>query len=492
MLRKLLVLWFVLAFCSEAPAARIAGVVSESVPAATQAEAEAGTESGLRMFSPARIAQAVTALAPASSGASSDETPYGMIWDSTADTYRIGTLSNGAFVEEAVTEFPVQENMRRCLLADNGTVNYYLNANNSALRADGYTAADLTGADGQVMVEIPKFYFIQCQEGVYRYFFVALDTFSLTLPSGAVVLSNIHPAFYKGGSATPSDYRYVGAYEGSMYDASAGAMTAVNAIHTNIYAAGDKMCSVSGQYPKVTETIIEYREMAAARGTGWHQFDHALHAALSILYLTEYADFDSQTKIGMGRVSLSNGDWVASETFDGTNYGYIGKCGLSDSIGNATGANNEATNLTIAESPAYMSYRGVENWYGNVWKWLDGANVHNATATGSRLYLCINHTQYASDTATNYTLSGALPLADGYAGDLLDVVGVYPSALGGGSATFLADNYTTYYNDLADSGWKVAAVGGYAFSGTTAGAFFVSSNLSSANASMYFGGRLCY
>ncbi len=231
--------------------------------------------------------------------------------------------------------------------------------------------------------------------------------------------------------------------------------------------------------------------MAEERGTGWHLYDNALHAALSVLYLTEYADFNSQSKIGNGRVSLTNGDWVASETWDGTNYGYIGKCGKSDSDGNATNADSSATDLTTVESPAYMSYRGIENWWGNVWQFMDGANINN-DGSSSKLYLCNDYTNYASDTSTNYALAGNLAEADGWPTDIMDATGIWPSSVGGSSSTYLCDYFYTYYDSNPAGGWRVARVGGYAIVGASVGAFFVATYGASSYASASLGGRLCY
>jgi len=489
---------------------------------------------------------------------------YGVRWDSNADTYTMGVVANGvgSFISSTYTDFPIQAQMRRCILSDGGVVQYYLESDDSYNRMDVspsitgtddtgtaskvsdsgvFAAAESTylgkyvhnttddtyalitakdsndvlsisadimdsaetfeictaaigygGSDGQVMVEIPQFHYIQCQYGDYRYFIISSSAFSMTLPDSSIEYSTIHPAFYKGGSATPSDYRYIGAYEGSMYDATASAMVVPADIVTSMYASGDKMCSLSGEYPKTNETIIECRAMAEARGAGWHQFDSALQSALATLYLTEFADFSSQTKIGNGRSALTNGDWVASEIHDGTNYGYIGKCGLSDSDGNAINADNSATDLETAESPAYMSYRGIENWYGNVWKFLDGVNIHNSTANGSRLYFCGDHTAYASDTDTGYTMSGLLAEADGYPIDIIDTTGIWSSAIGGSSSTYLCDYYYTYFDNDPDSGWRVARVGGYAPYGTSAGAFCVHSYSASSTATSTVGGRLCF
>lgn len=53
---------------------------------------------------------------------------------------------------------PVQKKMRRFLMLDDGTNNGYLLGNDSRFKANG-AVADLSGADGQVMVELPKYAF---------------------------------------------------------------------------------------------------------------------------------------------------------------------------------------------------------------------------------------------------------------------------------------------------------------------------------------------
>jgi hypothetical protein len=405
---------------------------------------------------------------------------YGVIWDATADTYQIGTTKNGTFTAQAIPSFPIQAGMKRCVLSDAGVVQYYLLSTDSTKKADG-TAANIDGTDGQVMVEIPKFHYIQTHYLTKRYMFVSRYPFTLTLPDASTVTSTIHPFFYKGGSATASDYRYIGAYEGAMWDTSKSAYSAGADVVGNIYAAGDKMASVSGQYPKTGETIVENRAMAVARGTGWHQYDHPANHALSMLYITEFGSLNSQLKIGNGRTGLSGGGWTAGS--------YIAACGLSNGIGNATG--NVSAGGAGGIATDYMSYRGIENWFGHVWKFLDGVNVHNSSANRSRLYLHNNYSQYASDTATNYTLAGLLAETDGYATDI--VAGTFcPSAVGGGSGTYLCDYYYTYFNDNPDSGWKIALVGGNAIYGVLAGAFFLNSLNGATGAAVHFGGRLCF
>ena len=77
---------------------------------------------------------------------------YGIEWtDANTVPVRIGNMS-------LHRSLPIQNKMRRCILNDDGSVNYYLDANDSTKKEDG-TDAVLDGTDGQVMVEIPEYYY---------------------------------------------------------------------------------------------------------------------------------------------------------------------------------------------------------------------------------------------------------------------------------------------------------------------------------------------
>jgi len=92
--------------------------------------------------------------------------------------------------------------------------------------------------------------------------------------------------------------------------------------------ANDKLGSVSGKAPMMDETRAEFRAIALNRGVGWRQQDFYLVSAIQLLYITEYASWNSQSMIGMGRTELSGGTWVKDS--------YIGVTGKSNGSGNAT------------------------------------------------------------------------------------------------------------------------------------------------------------
>ena len=180
--------------------------------------------------------------------------PYGISWDYTTDTYaRTGAKGYTA----------IQSRMRRCVLKADGTVNYYLNPTNSYFKEDG-TPSVLTGADGNVMVEIPKHYIKVGTVG-------NVDSFSISLtPEVGYVLD---PAFLKwnGTAMVEVPYRYFRAYAG--------------------FVSGGKLLSVSDVTPTRLQSIATYRTQAMANGAGWHLTDWNLLNTIKRLCYIEFCDF---------------------------------------------------------------------------------------------------------------------------------------------------------------------------------------------------------
>jgi hypothetical protein len=108
-----------------------------------------------------------------------------------------------------------------------------------------------------------------------------------------------------------------------------------------------------------------------------------------------------------------------------------------------------------------MKYRGIENLYGNPFKWADGINV-NVSATGN-VHFTNNKASFADNTASGHTLlTGSLPTASGFIRDLLPVNGFFLSSLnqGAGSTTFITDRHFA-----TASSNRVVCVGGDAANG---------------------------
>ena len=454
----------------------------------------------------------------------------GIAWDENADTYtRLGrTAGSPNYLE-------IQNGMRRCLLKADGTVNYYLYPTNSALKEDGVTASVLDGTDGQVMVEIPKFY--------YSYSYVG-TTHSWKISSHKLPGFVLHPLFMSDN--TELSVAYVGAFEGVLYDTSISkyvcgngiestaatfvastrtiTCTALTAPFENVtvgaklvitgttsnnttvtvaskvssqsitvsesltdetassatidvqrdYTAstGDKLGSVVGVSPITKITRAQARQLAKNMGTNWQLLDYDMMSAIQLLYLIEYGSFYSQNKIGAGISNVS--DWT---TYN--NIYPIAKTGNSVSVGNGT-ANTAGSSSCATETSKHLTYRGIENPFGHLWKFVDGFNINNNIA-----YVCNNPVNYADDTTTNYTNIGTMINSNGYINTLLSIMrGFLPKSMGASSSTKITDYY------WQSSSWQVALVGGVSDTGIRAGFFCWHLSASSANSTRNIGARL--
>ena len=330
--------------------------------------------------------------------------PYGISWDYVTDTY----IRTGAKGYTAI-----QSMMRRCVLNPNGTVNYYLNQNNSNFKEDG-TPSVLTGADGNVMVEIPKHYIKVETVG-------NVDSFSISLtPEVGYVLD---PAFLKwnGTAMVEVPYRYFRAYEG--------------------FVSGGKLLSVSGVTPTREQTISVFRSQAMANGNGWHLTDWNLLNTIKRLCYIEFCDFIVTKYLGEGNHT-------------GTDFGIT--TGQSNALG------NRSSNST--HNDKYMSYRGIENMYADIWEFVDGININNYQA-----YINQKWSTFASDVFTgDYVAKGTL-IASGASNGLIKRCNV--SVDGGFIPTTIGGSTTTFYGDAlwSATGARVAFYGGAAASGSSVG-----------------------
>ena len=387
-------------------------------------------------------------------------------WNSSSDAYTANTTPS--------TITSIHQNIKRCLLNTDGTINYFLNPSDSTEKLDG-TASTLDGTDGNVMVQIPKFYFKYVKNGTTHNYNIS------DLPLAGYQL---HPAFFKNGEIV--DYRYIGAYDACFLDDTDSTYksgTNLDDMTSSIDTSNDLLASVSGIYPLVGVTRAEARSLASNVGTGWRQVDFWLISAIQMLYLVEYGTFNSQSVLGNGNVSVSGGYPASSANQTDSPHSIAGK---SNSLGNAsTDSTSGASSAT--RDTAFMSYRGIENFYGNCYNWVDGYNIGIVADRDN--FVSNNDAHFADNTSTNYTLIGTTnPTANGYVSNIQDIAGAFipSSSTGGSSSTYITDYY------YQSTGNRVASFGGNAVIGSIAGAFFWNLAASSGNAGRSDGCRLSF
>ena len=217
----------------------------------------------------------------------------------------------------------------------------------------------------------------------------------------------------------------------------------------------DVLHTYSGLAPTINKTRAQFRTLANALGNNFSQLDWR-YLVLQMLYLVEYASYDSQSKLGNGIINSTTAQ----------------KNGQCDSLGMKSGClNNDGYHSVI--------YRGVENLFAHIWQFVDGINIKDRV-----VYICKDHSQYAD----NVFADPYKPLAytnasnDGYAKTLgLDVDEPFfrfPTEVGGSTSTYMADYY--YQN----TGNIVARVGGNFFNGAGDGLWYWAFNSDSSVAGL--------
>lgn len=386
-------------------------------------------------------------------------------------------------------KFSMYGGRKRCNVSDGGTINAYYGD-------EGYTE---DGSNGQVMVYQPKFYYLVCpleydrQETGYGYHLRKANYYVSERQRAGFKL---HPAFYdKNGNEV--DYILMSAYEGCIYDTSANAYMLND--EQVMDASKDKFSSIAGARPatgvsqNMTRPNIE--QMAKNRGEGWHSFGIKTASMEQLLMIVEMGMMNLQTAIGQGVVNIP---WT---TGSDTTSSYAGATGSTASLGNGTGRATETTTYeggvatkNTADGKTSICYRGVENFWGNIWKFAYGINFYCEVGKPFLGYVCKDFNYAESKRTDNYENIGfALPSENGYVSAMGYSTNYdwlfLPSEVKGNSSLPVGDYY--YQNNTWD-GYRIARLGGYWTYGSGAGGFCWYLDSSVGFRYRNVGGRLVY
>lgn len=379
---------------------------------------------------------------------------------------------------------------KRCNVADDGSI--------VAWYGDADYKED--GSMGQVMVYQPKFYYLVCpveydpiDTGI-GYHLRKANYYVSEKPRAGF---RLHPAFYDA-SGNEIDYFLTSAYEGSIYDASASAYLLNDEQVMN--TGEDKFSSIAGARPasgssqNLTRPNIE--AMAQNRGTNWHGDLIKQVSAEQMLMIIEMGMMNLQTAIAQGVVSLP---WT---TGSDTTSSYAAATGSTASLGNGTGRAEKTTTYEGGVAKEYtvdgktsVCWRGKENFWGNIWKFVYGINIWgNGKMGGGQPYICSDFSFAESKNSGNYEPAGfTVTNANGYISAMgystaCDWLFIASECLGNSSLP--VGDYT--YITVNLNGYRIALLGGSWNGGGVAGGFCW--NLVNGVGARYrtIGGRLVY
>lgn len=405
---------------------------------------------------------------------------YGVEWDtasSSPDGVRVGNM-------QLHRELPVQSKMRRCLLDRDGGVKEYLD--NELSWGGSYL-------DYAVMTEIPEHW--------YKLYFNGTKF--------RMMLSEIPLPGYKH-----VDKFYISTYEARMYRtdnllcsaAGASKLSDPNSIH---FRGGDNTAEWDDTYrsllgrPVTYLTRDQFRQAARKRGSGWEMYTYNAHKILFWLFAVEYATLDSQKPFnaqkdanGFAQGGLGPGPTQMTDWANFNNANPLIPCGYTNEFGNGSGEKAYVVKNASGGTHATLManrYRGIENPFGHIWKYTDGANIQ-VTTGDSGLYILwtTDDPSNFSDTSyTGYNKKGNICRTNGYAKKMLlgedgDIVA---TEIGGSSSTYWCDYYYTY---TSANRMQVVLVGGDAGNGSGAGLADVGAHFAPSGALRNVGSRLCF
>lgn len=331
------------------------------------------------------------------------------------------------------------------------------------------------GTNGQVVVEIPSFYY--CPSNLYD----GYETYGVC--AGPV----------KDWVYSPK--RYIGCYN-SVQDGST------------------KLKSVSGQTPLISTSLTNFRTKARATDGVCQLIDIDDWNCMAVLFCTEFATINTQSVmygaagmsdaynqehtiasvisttqftcdnaskyvagqgicIGTAKNGTQITAWVKIASVSGTTITLetpVSNMAVGNYISTRTWPTGDSDDVKvsgqrIADNRHPMVYRGVENLWGNIWQWVDGMLVNDYQG-----YICTDKSKFDSSITSDYHALGYVNAGtNGYA-KTLGFDANYPCAritseVGASSSTYYSDYY--YQN----TGLRACIFGAYWNAGADAGLF---------------------
>ena len=208
--------------------------------------------------------------------------------------------------------------------------------------------------DGNEVVKIPKFWYKIEKTN---------SKLSIQIADAPRTGFNVSPAHRARGSYPEQDYVYIGRYH-----------------------SDSNYKSTSGAIPVTNITRVTARTNQAAIGSGYYQLDFSLWVTIWMLYLVEFANWNTQSMIGYNCGNNSSKE----------------NTGSTDTMPYHTGT----MQISKTTYGVGVQYRYIEDPWGNVLDWCDGITFgpDENNNTGEGIY-CFEDFESYSDS---YSASGAV------------------------------------------------------------------------------------
>lgn len=357
---------------------------------------------------------------------------YGVEWDtasSSPDGVRVGNM-------QLHRELPIQSKIMGVILGNKGGIKSYLNNSNWGNISTEYLTES-------VMTKIPEHWYKLYQYGTkFRMMLSAMP-----LPGYNHI-----------------DQFYISSFESGIDRSSSTLISSYGVGSTNVNKrGGDNTSEWDGTYrsllgrPVTYLTRDQFRQAARKRGSGWEMYTYGAHKTLFWLFAVEYATLNSQKPFnaqkdanGFSQGGLGEGASQMTDWINFNNANPLIPCGYTNEFGNGSGEKtyvvknaSDGTHATLMAN----RYRGIENPFGHVWKYTDGANIQVTTGDAglSILWTTDDPSNFSDTSYTGYDKKGNICRTSGYAKKMLlgENGDIIPTEVDGSSSTYWCDYYRT-------------------------------------------------
>ena len=357
---------------------------------------------------------------------------YGVEWDtasSSPDGVRVGNM-------QLHRELPIQSKIRGVILDNKGGIKSYLNNSNWGNINTEYLTES-------VMTKIPEHWYKLYQYGTkFRMMLSAMP-----LPGYNHI-----------------DQFYISSFESGIDRSSSTLISSYGVGSTNVNKrGGDNTSEWDGTYrsllgcPVTYLTRDQFRQAARKRGSGWEMYTYGAHKTLFWLFAIEYATLNSQKPFnaqkdanGFSQGGLGEGASQMTDWINFNNANPLIPCGYTNEFGNGSGEKayvvknaSDGTHATLMAN----RYRSIENPFGHVWKYTDGANIQVTTGDAglSILWTTDDPSNFSDTSYTGYDKKGNICRTSGYAKKMLlgENGDIIPTEVDGSSSTYWCDYYRT-------------------------------------------------
>ena len=334
---------------------------------------------------------------------------------------------------------PIQKRIRRYMAKADGSVNYWLGANDSTLK-EGGGAARLNAVDGIVQLYKPDYYRRFELDG--DYLLVAIS--EVPLPGFVHMKERSRSPWLASCNRTTNiptcaSFLQWNADGTLKRDADGLLVLADNAAE---YRGGNNQTAYDGTYRSMlgmpmssaSANMNTFRTRCRSLGEDWHFGGWRFREEMSWLMAIEFGDLDSQAAVnaektadGFAQGGLGNGTFVNGTEWNAYNgyYPFI-PCGVTAKLGNNTGV----VEYTIKnwkdgadKVVKVASYRGWEAPQQYMWEHNDDVRIwHDKPSEGGQglIFLCNDPAKFANPandrvkTLAGYEELGLLPPTNGY------------------------------------------------------------------------------